>query len=65
MANLTKKDYDAFKPTYFSVKHVWWLCAKYGRGLTAYGNTGRPIEYYDDEEAAAKALRKFKREAKK
>jgi len=61
---LTKKEYDAFSPTYFSVKRVWWLHAKYGRGLTAQGNTGRPIEYYDSEIDADKALRRFKREAK-
>jgi hypothetical protein len=66
MTNLTKEYYDAFHPKYFSVKHVWWLAGDHGKGgLTAQGITAGPTEYYDSEEDAARALRKFKRKAKK
>lgn len=59
-------DYSTFKPIYSTLKRSWWICGASGSGgLSAQGTTAGPTEYYDDEEDADKALRRFKREAKK
>ena len=61
----TKADYDTFKPVYSRLKRGFWICGKHGRGgLSAQGVTSGPTEYYDSQDDAAEALRKFKRQAK-